>query len=152
MLNCLYLISDLSAMMISGEYAVEVISPTGALSCTLPPLPFQQFGHTHNKNIICGGTNPLDDEGQFCYNLTSSGWKKSHTLLYGRTGHTSWDVDEGVMLLGGHGSRTTEIAKWDGSTVETFRLKYQTLYCPFMNSLTFISIYTYYCIYLHILS
>ena len=138
MLNCLHLISDLSAMMISGEYAVEVISPTGALSCTLPPLPFQQFGHTHNKNIICGGTNPLDDEGQFCYNLTSSGWKKSHTLLYGRTGHTSWDVDEGVMLLGGHGSRTTVIAKWDGSTVETFRLKYQTLYYSFMNSMTII--------------
>ena len=120
-------------MMISGEYAVEVISPTGALSCTLPPLPFQQFGHTHNKNIICGGTNPLDDEGQFCYNLTSSGWKKSHTLLYERAGHSSWAVADGVMLLGGYSRpKATEIAKWDGSTVETFRLKYQTLYCSYI--------------------
>ena len=121
-------------MMISGEYAVEVISPTGALSCTLPPLPFQQFGgHTHNKNIICGGRNSLDDEGQFCFNLTSSGWKKSHTLMYERAGHSSWAVAEGVMLLGGYSRpKATEIAKWDGSTVETFRLKYQTLYCSYI--------------------
>ena len=53
----------------------------------------------------------------------------SHRLLQRRSGHTSWSVDEGVMLMGGADSpRTTEIAKWDGSNVETFRLKYETLY------------------------
>ena len=126
---------DHSAMMISGKHDVEVISPSGSLSCKLPPLPREEYdcehncdishyGHTHNGNLICGGT---DD--RFCFNLTSSGWKMSHRLLQRRSGHTSWSVDEGVMLMGGADSpRTTEIAKWDGSNVETFRLKYETLY------------------------
>ena len=55
--------------MISSEFAVEVISPTGALSCTLSPLPLGQTGHTHNKNIICGGYNKEDEfeENEYQY-------------------------------------------------------------------------------------
>ena len=65
-----------------------------------------------------------------CYQLTSAGWTRSHTLIHKRWYHSSWEVEDGVILLGGTYSAvtTSEIAKWDGTTEELFRMKYPTEY------------------------
>ena len=119
-------------MMISGGAGgkVEVISPTGNVSCSVPDLPQRRYGHTMNSNIVCGGSVTLGvDIATSCDQLTSAGWNKSHTLKYRRSGHCSWEVEDGIILLGGANSGTTsEIAKWDGTTEELFSMQYNTRY------------------------
>ena len=157
--NC----SGLQAMIISGgvgqNRGVEVISPSGNVSCSLPNLPGAgRKDHTQDKGLICGGYlatgNTLrvlsfsyffDDTSSnvshTCLNLTSSGWVHTkHFLRHpGRTGHSSWAVDDGIILMGGddvpylffrHMIRryspvnTAVLVKFDGTTEETFGLKY----------------------------
>ena len=133
-------------MMVSGgengggwKVEVEVISPTGNVSCSVPDLPQPRFGHTINNNIVCGGEGGTDTETS-CDQLTSAGWTRSHTLQYRRSDHCSWEVKDGIILLGGINSRNTaEIAKWDGTTEELINfLKYDTLYSPFCTCFEYI--------------
>ena len=81
-----------------------------------------------NNNTVCGGVGGTDTLTS-CDQLTSAGWTRSHTLKYNRTGHSSWEVEDGIILLGGSYSWTTsEIAKWDGTTEELFTMQYNTRY------------------------
>ena len=123
-------------MMISGGYGrtgtkveVEVISPSSNVSCSAPDLPQPRSGHTMNNNIVCGGAGGTDaDTLTSCYQLTSAGWSRSHTLKYSRAGHSSWEVEDGILLLGGFYSTTSEIAKWDGTSIELFTMTYAIKY------------------------
>ena len=135
-----------AALMVSGGdpfstgRKVEVISPSGEVSCSLPDLPLPRVYHTHDGNLLCGGRTTSAERGvgtewkgvlvqefQNCIKLTSSGWTVSHNLIYLRVGHSSWAVEDGVILLGGGRSpNTTEIVKLDGSTEELFPLRYRT--------------------------
>ena len=117
-------------MMISGGISskVEVISPSSNVSCSAPDLPQPRSAHSMNNNSVCGGFGGADTKTS-CDQLTSAGWTRSHTLKYRRAAHCSWEVEDGIILLGGSGSETTsEIAKWDGTTEELFRMKYSTQY------------------------
>ena len=123
-------------MMISGGVRsgtkVEVISPGGNVSCSAPDLPQPRQGHSMNNNIVCGGSVTLGaDIAASCdqLNSTVSGWTRSHTLIHRRYSHSSWEVEDGIILLGGSYSGTTsEIAKWDGTTEELFSMKYNREY------------------------
>ena len=54
-------------------------------------------------------------------------WEESHTLLQPRHHHCSWLVEDGIILIGGHGSKSsTEIVQWGGTVEELFTLKYET--------------------------
>ena len=136
-------------MIISGglgqnSSSVEVISPSGNVSCSLPIMPSGRKEHSHAKSLICGGTAVIQDMGannlqgsaanlEFCVNLTSSGWVDSHKR-YPRWRQSSWAVDEGIILMGGQGygagtDVNTEMMKFDGTFINTtisFRLKYAT--------------------------
>ena len=117
-------------MMISGGISskVEVISPSSNVSCSAPDLPQPRYGHTMNNNIVCGGVGGTDTWTR-CAQLTSAGWIRSHTLIHKRWYHSSWEVEDGIILLGGFFSGTTsEIAKWDGTTEELFTMKHNTMY------------------------
>ena len=112
-------------MMISGG-RVEVISPTGNVSCSVPDMPQPIGYHSMNNNTVCGGVGGTDTLTS-CDQLTSAGWARSHTLKYNRTHHSSWEVEDGIILLGGfHSRNNSEIAKWDGTTEELFSMKYPT--------------------------
>ena len=54
-------------------------------------------------------------------------------MKYSRVFHSSWEVEDGIILMGGTNSRNTaEIAKWDGTTEELINfLKYDTWYSSF---------------------
>ena len=105
---------------------VEVISSSGNVSCSVLDLPQPRGGHTINNNTVCGGNGGTDTETS-CDQLTSAGWTRSHTLKYNREEHSSWEVEDGIILLGGSYSKnTSEIAKWDGTTEELFSMKYYT--------------------------
>ena len=54
---------------------------------------------------------------------------KTHDLMRKREGHSSWAVEDGIILMGTRndwGGTTSELAKWDGTTEEAFTLKYST--------------------------
>ena len=144
--NC----SGLQAMIISGgvgqNRGVEVISPSGNVSCSLPNLPGAgRRDHTQDKGLICGGyfangqnyipvVSNVSRVSYTCLNLTSAGWVYTSHLLTtylllnrGRWRHSSWAVDDGIILMGGYGYfpvNTTELVKFDGTSEETFGLKY----------------------------
>ena len=134
-------------MIISGglgqnSSSVEVISPTGNVSCSLPNMSIGRKEHTHDKKFICGGTAVTQNMGdtvldyaaagvEFCVSLTSSGWVVSHKR-YPRWHHSSWAVDDGIILMGGHGygrytDINTEMMKTDGTFIANpFPLNYST--------------------------
>ena len=119
-------------MLISGgtgsSTKVEVINPSGNVSCSPPDLPQPRYYHTMNNNIVCGGNGGTDTKTS-CDQLTTAGWTRSHTLIHSRQYHSSWEVEDGIILLGGFYSGTTsEIAKWDGTTEEMFSMRYDTRY------------------------
>ena len=124
-------------MLISGgrgsstKVEVEVISPGGNVSCSVLDLPQPRSYHNMNNNIVCGGYGGSAgaDTETSCDQLSSAGWTRSHTLIHRRAGHSSWEVKDGIILIGGDLSRTTsEIVKWDGTTEELFSMQYNTRY------------------------
>lgn len=131
-------------MIISGgvgqNRGVEVISPSGNVSCSLPNLPGSgRKEHTHDKSLICGGSWGIPQTWKdrirtsgTCLNLTRSGWVETqHSIIAdgGRWRHSSWPVDDGIILMGGYGSRNkkqTDLVKFHSTTEEAFSLKYST--------------------------
>ena len=58
---------------------------------------------------MCGGAE--DKLG--CYTLTPDGiWQKTHTLIKERFRHVSWQMEDGVLLIGGTGNaENTELGE-----------------------------------------
>ena len=76
-----------------------------------------------DMNIICGGGGATGSMTS-CIKMTKDGWVTSHELQYKRLGHSSWVVEDGIILLGGqYAGKRTEIANWDGTTEELFSLE-----------------------------
>ena len=75
-----------------------------------------------------------------CLTLSEVGWTKSHDLIKERFNHISWQMEEGILLMGGASSPdSTELGdqilktipriiqysvRPDGTTEESFSLKY----------------------------
>ena len=91
-------------MIITGgvgeNRGVELISPSGNVSCLLPNMPDGgRKEHTYDHDLICGGTLGLGTQlGQgfvstasfTCLNLTSSGWvETNHPCMTGL--HHLWE-------------------------------------------------------------
>jgi len=117
----------------SGNLAsVEVFDPSSGLSCSLPALPNDRWGHTMNSLLICGGG------GTNCLSFTSGQWITSHNLLGKRYGHTSWQTEQGLVLMGGGiNSDTSEIVPTDGGQGgPSFAMQYSTGYACSMQDLT----------------
>ena len=65
--------------------------------------------HTQNGLIMCGGK----EDKQGCSTLTPDGvWLKTHDLVKERVHHVSWEMEDGVILIGGARSPDdTELGK-----------------------------------------
>merc|ERR1719510_2327271 len=76
---------------------------------------------------MCGGHDNTDI-GKSCLTLTSPGtWERTTTLLkHIRRWHSSWNSPSGLMLFGGHDSRTTSEKIKNGTSSASFDLKYST--------------------------
>merc|ERR1719219_938055 len=76
---------------------------------------------------VCGGydNTPIKTS---CLTLTSPGtWEKTSTLLNARLRHSSWASPSGLILLGGTDSQTTtEKIQENGTSTQSFGLKYPT--------------------------
>ena len=93
-------------------------------SCSLPSLPDGRAGHTSHSLTLCGGLfTPTT-----CISFSSGVWVPSHSLAEEREDHTSWQREEGLLLLGGYYSPTTTELLTEGSEegVPAFSLQYIT--------------------------
>ena len=74
-----------------------------------------------NGLLACGGY----DGGYTCVKFVDGAWETTHNLKYYRSGHTSWDSPDGILLVGGGSSSlTTELLNDDGGSTESFSLKF----------------------------
>ena len=88
-----------------GAYTnVEVYVPSTGQSCSLPSLPDERISHTMDSLYICGGDYSSSTN---CLHFSSGQWYTSHTLVEKRYGHSSWQTDQGLVLMGGGGSPST---------------------------------------------
>ena len=82
-----------------------------------------------NGLTACGGYDGNADIAN-CVTLGPGGWKTSHTLSQGRSGHVSLKSNTGIVLMGGDTSgteMTTEVVGDNGSVAEgPFALEYRT--------------------------
>ena len=58
-------------------------------------------------------------------------WSRSHKLKYDRDRSSVWEVEDGVILMGGGGydsasRNTSEMVRNDGEVEQTFDLQYDT--------------------------
>ena len=125
--------------------SVEVYVPSTNTFCSLPPLPVTTYEHTQDGLLLCGGDQcppapaagrcghkaaPVPSEMCHTYFPVSGLWIETHPLHERRSGHSSWQREDGtVLLMGGwYSPNTTEIVS-DSSAVSTpgFSLKYYTL-------------------------
>ena len=71
-------------------------------SCALPRLPVTRGAHSMVTNTACGGftgQQGLDT----CTSLTGGQWTQTHTLASTLYMHTTWQIPDGTVLLGGVG-------------------------------------------------
>ena len=108
--------------------SVEVYVPSTNTSCSLPSLPVATEGHSQDGLLLCGGDG---NYRQSCltFHPDSGEWVKAHNLSEGRYEHSSWQREDGtVLLMGGVDSLTTTEIVSDSSAVSTpgFSLQYNT--------------------------
>ena len=106
--------------------SVEVFVPSTGLSCSLPALPDQRSYHTMDSLLICGGWD--SSTATTCLSFTSGQWITSHTLVEERFHHTSWQTEQGLVLMGGQGfPDTSEIVATAGRQGgPSFAMQYST--------------------------
>ena len=121
-------------MILSGGYDagarnnVEVFVPSTGLSCSLPALPDQRYEHTMDSLLICGGGPYSSTAATTCLSFTSGQWITSHTLVEERYYHTSWQTEQGLVLMGGVLSPDTSeiVATAGGQGGPSFAMQYST--------------------------
>ena len=79
-----------------------------------------------NGDLICGGNSAaLGGKFSDCLSFSDSGtWEVTHSLPYSRRQHSSWKVDNGVILIGTY-------SMW-GSAVLTIQLEKQQIWSEMM--------------------
>jgi hypothetical protein len=77
--------------------------------------------------LICGGYD-YSTAATTCLSFTSGQWITSHTLVEKRYAHTSWQTEQGLVLLGGvYSPDTSEIvATAGGQGGPSFAMQYRT--------------------------
>ena len=96
-------------------------------SCTQPQpsLPSDTSYHSQTGNIVCGVG---DDDDQCWTRDTQTGeWRVSHSLGEDRQYSSLWPVEEGAIVIGGQGARTTAVLVTHAGDVQpAFTLQYDT--------------------------
>ena len=112
------------------EKFVEIWSPHTGETCNLPALPRLTYGHSHDGDWVCGGSDgDMDSQDRKTCQVWAGGqWESRVILLQERFGHVSWNTQAGLVLLGGEGrgKKTSEIIK-DGVSQPAFPLRYKVV-------------------------
>ena len=97
--------------MVSGGFgdgvaSVEVVVPATGQFCSMPDLPDEnRYYHTMDGVYICGGkrSNSLQ--------FSDGEWTMFYEMEESFEGHSSWEIDQGMFLLGGFNGATAFVPK-----------------------------------------
>ena len=114
------------------------------ITCELPNMPDIRGAHTMVSNTVCGGftgQEALDT----CISLTEGQWTTTHTLPSPRYFHSTWQIPEGVVLLGGSNGydyemeRRADLVKTsvNSSVEKIFNLAYESVYVFYLYKVDF---------------
>ena len=72
-------------------------------------MPSTRKEHSQDGLVMCGGK----EDKTACQTLTEDGWIKSHDLIKQRVQHSSWQTEQGLLLIGGAAGNqlNTELGK-----------------------------------------
>jgi len=139
------LVSGSEAIVVSGGFEldffssnVEIILPKTGQFCSLPSLPYPVFQHTMDGLHVCGGLPEDDAIGDAywqCLIFSAGNWTTYSSLIGTRAGHSSWQTEEGIFLIGGM-DFSGEYSRMDSEYVPnlgdqgepSFSLKYPVLF------------------------
>ena len=115
----------------SGTYLSSVSAQLpGQAACPLPSLPaglwYPTVDSVAGLPTVCGGRYYNGTSAQTCLQLAGSAWQPVATLQERREDHYSWLLPEGLLLLGGVYSRTTELAVTTGDQQPGYRFPMDT--------------------------
>ena len=103
--------------------SAQVLREDGSLLCSLPDLPDSRVDHTQSGLITCGGYSSTKS----CLMFESGQWRQAWSLMAARLYHSAWHTNTSVILLGGtYMGRTSESLQYNGESLETFPLNYDT--------------------------
>merc|ERR1719450_143730 len=84
--------------------------------------------HSQSGQTLCGGKESVT--GKSCLKFQSGSWvNMPNNMVFNRYGHSSWEKNGDILLIGGHTSdsyTTTEIVHQNGSISRSFDLKHVT--------------------------
>ena len=113
--------------------SVELYDSKQNKQCKINKLFRVNAFHTMNGFTHCGGgfDSYRKEMSKTCRTLSGKSphwhWKTvTNTLILERTQHCSWQVHDGIILMGGNTPETettTEMAKYDGTVQKMFDLK-----------------------------
>merc|ERR1711970_1493771 len=131
------LVSGSEGIAVSGGFEsddfssnVEIILPKTGQFCSLPSLPYPVFQHTMDGLHVCGGS-PEDDADAYkqCLIFSAGNWTTHSSLEGDRVGHSSWQTEEGIFLIGGRNDLDSEYVPNLGDQGElSFALNYSVSY------------------------
>ena len=100
--------------------SVQYYSPDDWIEtqCLLPELDAPKSGHTADGLVLCGG----EHDKQHCRMFTSGSWITINDFFHSsRYHHSSWSVEDGVILIGGEiDSVSSELIQYNGDTQISF--------------------------------
>ena len=125
------------AILITGGYnarkSSELFLPWNNMTCELPSLPDERYGHVQSGDMMCGGDITGTERSCIMWSAEQEGWVTlPATLTEGRLASSIWtgSRDRSLVILGGRGGaaeETSETVSSDGvSTGPSFDLKYPT--------------------------
>ena len=117
-------------ILISGGYgdgreSVEVVVPATGQFCSLPNLPDEnRYYHTMNGVYICGGKQ------SDCLHFSEGEWGQFYDMDESFEGHSSWEIGQGIFLLGGAtwGQSTAFVPKPGELELPVFELEKKSRY------------------------
>jgi len=113
----------------------EVLLSNGTFFCSIAEMTQTKLGHTQSGLTACGGYsgNDNENEGKSCIKFQSGSWSTlTENLTYKYFGHGSWmNPDGNILLIGADGGDSiydkTEIVYQNGTSIQSFDLKYDTV-------------------------
>ena len=111
-----------SAMQTSELWYLNDKKENTYTSCRMPGLPERRYHGTLNSYKYCYGG--YDDSSKTsCVEFDQGSWITSNTNLTPRWYDSSWETKNGIYLISGeHNSKSTTLAKIDGSSSTGFSL------------------------------
>ena len=105
-------------------YSAEILHADGTSWCSKMLFSKPQYYHTMSGMTVCGGLF-IKNECWSVHNITWGTWPGSVSLRNRRQYHSSWNTNDGIVLMGGGYSKSTSELVTNGVSQDYFDLEHE---------------------------